>query len=116
MADAIIKKSLTKDNVYNKEQTETLNKIITILGLVPDDKTSCITKNALESIYDEINQLYDNFKIYYSTKITSNIDKTQNKAISIIRTILKHHGYKLNYKFTKLASGATMPKYFITKI
>ena len=114
----IIKK-LTKDNVYKKEQKKVVDKIIEILDIVPDDEKSTISKKDMENKYDDINELYDEIKIYYASRVTFNIDKASVRAMSIIRHILKHHGYKLDYKLKAHIENnkrTTMPYYFIISV
>jgi len=115
----LIKKSLTKDNVYVKEQEDVLNNIFTILGLKPNDSKSTINKELLEIKNEDIVKLFDKIKIYYSSTLWSNIKATKKIGMSIIRTILKYHGYKLHYKIVskkKDNSTTTQQLYYIIQI
>lgn len=98
MENQIVKKKLSKDNVYANEQKNILNKIIQILGLIPNDETSTIMKNLLKNKYPEIEKLFDEIKEYYNNDIYAGLYQTQDKALSVTRRILKHHGYKLERK------------------
>jgi len=93
----VVKQKLTKNTVYKKEQLKILNRIFEILDIKPDNAKSTISKEKLESKSDEINKLYDKIEICYPSKITSNIRRTKNLAMSIVRSILKYHDYKLMY-------------------
>ena len=111
-----IKKSLTKDNVYVKEQEEVFNDILTILGLKPNDARSVIDKDILELKFEEIDKLFDRIKLYYSSAMYSKIEITKNKSMSIIRTILRHHGYKFDFKIGSKTTNSikkTIQRYFI---
>ena len=111
-----VKKSLTKDNVYVKEQEEVLNDILAILGLIPNDARSVIDKDNLELKFEEIDKIFDRIKLYYSSALYSKIEVTKNKSMSIIRTILKHHGYKFDFKIGSKTTNSikkTMQRYFI---
>jgi hypothetical protein len=110
-----VKKSLTKDNVYAKEQEEILNNIMTILDLEPNDARSTIDKDELELKFGEIDKLYDKIKLYHSSALYSKIDMTKNRSMSIIRTILRHHRYKFDFKVgskTINSQKKTMQRYF----
>jgi hypothetical protein len=114
-----VKKSLTKDNVYAKEQEDILNNIMTILDLKPNDARSIIDKDALELKFEEIDKLYDKIKLYYSSALYSKIEMTKNKSMSIIRTILRHHGYKFDFKVgskTINSQKKTIQRYFIVSL
>jgi hypothetical protein len=111
-----IKKSLTKDNVYIKEQQDVLDDILRILDLKPNDARSVIDKDVLETKFDEIDKLFDRIKLYYSSALYSKIEMTKNKSMSIIRTILRHHGYKFDFKVGSKTTNSikkTIQRYFI---
>lgn len=115
----LIKKPLTKDNVYVKEQEEVLNNILTILNLNLNDSKSTINKELLELKFEDIIKLFDKIQIYYSSTVWSNIKATKKMGMSIIRTILKYHGYKLHYKIAskkKENVTTTQQLYYIMKI
>jgi len=111
-----IKKALSKDNVYIKEQEQILQDLIKIIGLIPNDARSIIAKDELELKFEEIDKLFDRIKLYYSSALYSKIEVTKNKSMSIIRTILRHHGYKFDFKIgskTINSQKKTMQRYFI---
>lgn len=108
--DKPIKKKLSKDNVYAKEQKAILEKIMDILGVIPDDEDSMITRDTIETKFDKVNKLYNEIKEYYSSKMTYGISITTNKEMSIIRSVLKHHGYKLDYNVKSYTDKDTNKK------
>jgi hypothetical protein len=119
--DIKINERPTKDNTFGEEQEKILSSIFNILNLTSDDKKSFIDKDILETKKDEINQLFPQIKKYYTSKIWKNImlAQEQKKHMSIIRSILKHHGYSFIFKnaqVTREDIKKVMQRYFIIKI
>jgi hypothetical protein len=115
-----IKKKLSKDNVYEKEQKAMLATILQIIGLNPDDETSMIRKDLLEPKLPQIEALREQIRTYYSSDVTSQINRAANKEMSTIRAVLKHHGYLFSFvtKPYKKEDGeyTTKSHYYITTI
>ena len=88
-----------KDNVYADKQLEILNKILNILEMQPNDGIYQ-DKPEIEKKWNDIEKLFDDIKKYYPATMWKNITSIDNKAMSIIRSILKKHGQKLIYKKT----------------
>ena len=108
----------TKNNMFVEEQEKVLTSIFDILKLVSNDKKSFIDKDILESKKDEINHLFPQIKKFYTSKIWKNIvsAQEQNKHMSIIRSILKHHGYSFIFKNAQVIredKKRVMQRYFI---
>lgn len=49
MDSQIVKKKLTKNNVYINEQKQIFDKVIQILDLIPDDSNSTIRKDIIKT-------------------------------------------------------------------
>jgi hypothetical protein len=118
--DSPINERPKKDTTFVEEQTKILNSIFEILNLTPDDKTSFIDKDILESKKDDINNLFSQIKKFHTSKTWKNISlaQEQNKHMSIIRSVLKHHGYTFTFKNAQVTRGETkrvMQRYFIVK-
>jgi len=95
----LVRKKLTKDNVYEKEQKAILESILKIIGMTADDGMM-IRKDLLEPRLAKITELINQIKTYYSSDVTSQVNRATNKEMSAIRAVLKHHGLKFTYKTT----------------
>jgi len=91
----------TKDNIYANEQLHIYNTILTILDMQPDDGKK-INKPDLGKKIEEISKLVDDVKKYYPASVWQSVCKANNKGMAIVRSVLKKHGNKLIYKYTKM--------------
>jgi hypothetical protein len=119
--DSPINERPKKDTTFGEEQVKILTSIFNILNLIPDDKTSFIDKEVLENKKEDINKLFSQIKKFHTSKIWKNITlaQEQNKHMSIIRCVLKHHGYIFTFKnaqVTREDIKKVMQRYFIIKI
>jgi hypothetical protein len=113
--DVITPRKFTKNNVYQKEQEITLNKILMILDLQPNDGKR-LDRHILITKFEEIEKLLNDVQTYYPSNVWKNLSTNENKAMSIIRSVLKHHGYKWAFKGKKAYKNnkdTTVLQYFI---
>lgn len=112
-------KKFTKNAVYKNEQKAVFDELMEILEIIPDDKKSCIRKDKLEEKIENILTLHDKFKEYYDSTVTKYVNRTPNKAMCILKHILKHHGYKLKYKIVGILKNdkwGTIQSYYIVSL
>lgn len=97
--DPNIKIHKSKDELFKNEQHQVLARLFDILKINVDDSTSYLDRNELQDKEDKIMELYDDIIKYYLSSMWRNINSaTSNKFMSIIRCLLKHHGYILTFK------------------
>lgn len=86
---------MVKTNMFKEEQQQVLNKILDIVDIDVDNPDSTIKKAKLKEKYDELEELYNDVKKYYSSEYMHNIDVSRTKGMAILRHVLRYHGYKL---------------------
>lgn len=119
MSNTELINKFTKNHVYKKEQESVFNEIIKILGLIPDDNVIVLYKEDINTKSDEILALLDKIKVYYSASMWSNIERSDNKMMSIIRHILRHHKHQLKYKYVNTirdGKKVSIQQYFIISL
>ena len=89
----------TKDNAYADKQLDIFNKILNILEMRPNDGIY-YDKSQLDKKCDDIEKLFNDVKKYYPATLWKNITSSEDKAMPLIRSILKKHNHKLIYKKT----------------
>jgi hypothetical protein len=92
------KKVRNKDKVYAEQRKELLNKVYTIIGLENNDHFYSHEITNSEDIQKQIFDLSDDIIKYYATSTWSAFKKTvdvENKALSMIRSILKDNNVKV---------------------
>ena len=107
----------TKNEAFIKKRKEIFDKLIDIIGLEINNPSSTIKKNVLETKYEDINKLLNDILIYFPSSVTNAIQKTDNKALSAIRIILKYYDFKLKYKIINCKNNdkrTSTQIYFIT--
>ena len=92
MENQYVKTTYSKKNIYADEQKNIFDKIMLILDLIPNDEKSTIRKDLLKNKYPEIEKLFNEIRKYYNNDVYAGLYQTQDKALSVIRRILKHHG------------------------
>ena len=103
----------TKEKKFRKERIETYNKMVDILNLNTNKNTFVLyhlDKN--EKVQNEINSLKQNISLYYSGSSCRGLNKKGSKRpyMSIIRFLLKEHGFKLvSYDFSVKAEEEDYP-------
>jgi len=78
----------TKDNIYRDNQFDLFNKLINILGMEPNNGIY-YDKSYLEQKNNDIEKMFDDIKKYYPSVVWKNIIVAEDKAMPIIRCILK---------------------------
>jgi hypothetical protein len=108
-----------KNKKFKKERQEILEKICNIIGLYENNYFYSHIINNSEEIQKEVFNLSEEIIKYYATSTWSafkKIDVVENKALSLIRSILKEHNINIISKQERILIGNKMVNTTLYKI